>query len=161
MSNSSYPRSENTRADPRYLAGLEHAIKSEHGTSSQSTNRIPTIPSQRHSNHVSTDVYINYTQLTQFPYYSPQGPQSAPSHQMAQYQPSSQTSKLPIWDQTPQIPYAPTQPPYLEESFRPSEETPYYVNDKQFARILKQRALRQRLDKLSPKNVKKKLSSRE
>lgn len=137
---------------PSYHAGPTHAIKSEHGTSSQSMNRIPTVPSQRHSNHESTDAYVNYAQPTQFLYHAPQGPRFPPSHQTAQFQPSSQTPELSTWNQMPQLPYPPTartplpQPPCLEESSRPSEETPLYVNAKQFERILKRRVARQRLE---------------
>lgn len=115
-------------------------------------NRIPTVPSQRHSNHQSTDAYVNYAQPTQFLYHAPQGPRFPPSHQTAQFQPSSQTPELSTWNQMPQLPYPPTartplpQPPCLEESSRPSEETPLYVNAKQFERILKRRVARQRLE---------------
>ena len=147
-----YAPSENTRWVPSYHLGPTHAIKSEHGTSSQSMNCIPTVPSRKHGNHESSDAYVNYARPPQFPYRSPPGPQFPPSHQMAQFQPSSQTSQLSAWNQMPQLPYPPTartplpQPPYLEESSRPSEETPLYVNAKQFERILKRRVARQRLE---------------
>ncbi len=147
-----YTRFENTRWVPSYHAGPTHAIKSEYGTSSQSMNGIPTIPSQRHSNHEPSDAYVNYAQLSQLLDHSLQSPQFPLSHQMAQFQPSSQTSELSIGNQVPQLPYPPTartplpQPPYLEESSRPSGETPFYVNAKQFERILKRRVARQRVE---------------
>ena len=52
----------------------------------------------------------------------------------------------------PQLPNPPTertpipQPPYLEESSRPSEEIHLYVNAKQYNRILKGRVARQKLE---------------
>jgi len=51
-----------------------------------------------------------------------------------------------------QLPYPSTasnplpQPQHLEQSSRPSEENPFYVNAKQFNRILKRRAARKRLE---------------
>ena len=39
-----------------------------------------------------------------------------------------------------------SEPPYLEEGSRPSEETPLYVNAKQFERMLKRRLTGQRLE---------------
>ena len=146
-----YARFENTLWVPTYHADPTHAIKSEHGTSYPSMNCIPTIPSQQDSSHGFSDVYVNYAQPTQVLYHSLRGPQFLPSHQMALFQPSIQTSKLSTWSQMPQLPNPPTaqisppQPPYLRESSCPSEKTPLYVNAKQYSRILRRRVARQRL----------------
>ena len=130
-------------------------IKSEYRTSSQSMNCIPTTPSQSHGNHESSHACVNnasnYVQSMQFLHHSPQGPQCSRSHQIAQFLPSSQIFELSTLNQMSQLPYTPTarnpksQPPHLEETSRPSEETPFYVNPKQFDRILKRRVTRQRL----------------
>ena len=128
-------------------AGSTHTINSENGTSYQSTNRIPTVASPRYSNHESSDAYFNYAQPPQFLHHSPHGSQFRPSHPMAQFQPSSQTSELSTWN----LPYPATarnplpRPLNLEENLRPSEETLSHVNSKQFDRILKRRVTRERL----------------
>ncbi len=106
-------------------------------------------------NHESRDRYIDYEQPTQRLYHPPQGPQFPPSHQMAQLQASGQTPELSACDQMSQRPFPPTvrpplpQPPQLEERSRPSEEAPFYVNAKQFERILKRRVTRQRYQEQS------------
>ena len=152
MSKSSCSRDKNARLEntpwvPSYHPGPTHAIESEPRMSSQSMNLIRTVPSQRHGEF--SDAYVNYAQPTQFLCHPPQGTQFPPSHQMAQFQPSSQTSELSTWGQMPQLRNPPAartpipQRPYLEEDSRPSEEAPLYVNAKKFKRILKRRFARQ------------------
>ena len=145
-----YTRFENTRWVSCYDTGSRHAIKSEHRTSSQSMNRIPTVPSRRHDNHESNDAYVNnassYARPAQSLHHSPLSPQLPLSHQMTQFQPPSQTFERSIWNQMPQL-------PYLEESSRPWEETSFYVNAKQFNWILKRRVVRRQRLKASFRSI--------
>ena len=68
---------------------------------------------------------------------------------------SPQGSQLPPMIRMPRLPNPPTartplpQPPNLEESSRPSAQTPLYVNAKQFERILKRRVARERIEERS------------
>jgi nuclear transcription factor Y alpha len=144
-----YARIEDTRRLPSYHAG---STKSEHGTAYQLMNSMT---SQRRGNYESSDACVNnapdYTQPTQFLHHSAPCPQPF-SHQTAQSLFSSRTPGLSTWNQVPQISYPPTAIPsqsqalYIEETSRPIEETPFYVNARQFKRILKRRVARQRLE---------------
>ena len=148
-----YARFENTQRLPSYHAG---SIKSEHGTLSQSMKSITTFSSQRRGNYESSDACVNNAsdcaQPTQFLLHSAPGPQFPSAHQTAQSLPSCRTSGLSTWNQVPQLPYPPVakrsefQVLYIEETSRPLEETPFYVNARQYERLLKRRVARQRLE---------------
>lgn len=112
-------------------------------------NSINTFPSQRRGNYESSDVCVtnnasDYARPTQFPNYSASGSQPFP-HQTTQSLLSSQTLGLSTWDQVPQPSYPSTakssqcQIPYIEE-------TPCYINARQFERIMKRRDARQQLE---------------
>jgi len=87
--------------------------------------------------------------------YFAQAPSLPPMQQAAQYPPSGPTSQVPSSGWMPHPPYPPTamnlhsQLPSCEETSPLSEETPVYVNAKQFNRILKRRGARQRLNENS------------
>ncbi len=129
-----YAQFENERWVSSYHAEPTHPIKSEHETSSQPLNHTSTCPSQMYGGHESTYAYINNAQREQLlNTYSTQGPQLSPSRQIPQF-PSLPTPRTPR-----------TQPSYLEATLGYTEESPLYVNAKQFHRILKRRAAREQL----------------
>jgi len=70
-------------------------------------------------------------------FHSPQGPRFL-SHQMVQYLPSQCPPPAPTTSQP--------QPPDLKDSSGDTEQSPLYVNAKQYSRILKRRVLRQKLE---------------
>jgi len=143
MSNflSTQGRFENARWVPSYHAESTHPIKLDHGTSSQPINHIPAFPSQTYGGHESSDAYANNAsnnaQREQFPpIHSPEGLQLPPSSQTSPLSPSSPISQLPSL-RTPKD--SRPQPSYLDGTSGHTEESPLYVNAKQFRRILKRR----------------------
>lgn len=119
-----------------------HVIKSKHETSSQFMNRISIVLSRRHDNHEFNDAYVNnafnYAHSTQSLHHSSQSSQFSLSHQMTQFQSFNSTFERSIWNQMFQL-------SYLEETSRSWEKISFYVNVKQFNRILKRRVVRQQL----------------
>ncbi len=81
------------------------------------------------------------------PIHSPEGLQLPPSSQTSPLSPSSPISQLPSL-RTPKD--SRPQPSYLEGTSGHTEESPLYVNAKQFHRILKRRATRERLLRYTP-----------
>ena len=131
-----YAQFENASLVPSYQLSSTPAVKSAHGTPSQPMKHVPTVPSQGHQ---FSDANINQAQSL---HHSPQGPQFPSAHQMARFQPSNQTTEL-SWFPTAGTPLP--QPPHLEESLYHPEQTPLYVNAKQFHRILKRRIVRHQI----------------
>lgn len=127
---------------PSHYTRSTHPTESKNRTLFPFTSHISDGPLQRHSNHESNAAYVN--QALAFPHPAHcrlQNPTFPFIQQGAQAQSPSRTSDLSNRKQIPQFPCHGDGP-------RPWEEAPLYVNPKQFARILKRRTARYRMERL-------------